>query len=86
MSAGNGAGRRLRRTRSRPTEEATPSIFRLVFVDLLHRYRHEQGKRRLRPSELARLDDRALFALVQATRSRVPQGTWSRRSRVKRDR
>ena len=79
-------GRPLRRARSRPLDEATPSIFRLVFVELLHRYRREQRKRRLRTAELAGLDDRALFALVQATRSRAPQGTWSRRSRVKRDR
>jgi hypothetical protein len=79
-------GRPLRRARSHPLDEATPSVFRLVFVDLLNRYRQEQRKRRLRASELARLDDRALFALVQSTRSRAPQGTWSRRSRVKRGR
>jgi len=73
------------RARSRAGGEATPSVFRLVFVDLLNRYRRAQGKRHMRASELARLDDRALFTLVQETRSRAPQGTWSRRSRMKRD-
>lgn len=60
------------------------SIYRLVFIQLLQRYRQQRGQAALNPEKLARLDDRALFDLVQASRTRVPQGTWSRHSRRRR--
>lgn len=60
------------------------SIYRLVFIQLLQRYRQQRGQAALNPENLARLDDRALFDLVQASRTRAPQGTWSRHSRRRR--
>ncbi|KAB2910999.1 MAG: hypothetical protein F9K40_01550 [Kofleriaceae bacterium] len=51
------------------------SVFRLLFVDLLARYRSERRLPPLDPIRVARMSDEALFAEVRAARGRASPGT-----------
>jgi hypothetical protein len=60
--------RRRARRRTKARSSPAGSVFRVVFVDLLVRYRSECGLPPMSPVRIARMSDDELFASVRAAR------------------
>lgn len=65
-----GAQTRPRRRRNRKARRSpADSVFRLLFVDLLARFRSEHGLPPISPARMARMSDDELFEAVRAVRA-----------------